>query len=69
MRRNILFIIVIQAILISSCKKDEVKYILDDFIQAGQKNGSGIEYVDLEPDINCTIIDPWKKPIQPFIWI
>jgi hypothetical protein len=61
MKRNILFIIIIQAILISSCKKDEVKYILDDFIQAGQKNGAGIEYVDLDPDINCTITDPWEK--------
>ena len=61
MKRNFLFIIFIQVILISSCKKEEVKYILDDFIQAGQKNGWGIEYTNLEPDINCTIIDPWKK--------
>lgn len=61
MNRNILFIIIIQTILISSCKNDEANYILKDFIQAGQKEGIGIEYIDLEPDINCTIVDPWEK--------
>lgn len=46
--------------LVGSCKKDELKY-LDNFIQAGQKNIIGIEYIDLVPDINCIIIDPWYK--------
>ena len=61
MKRNFLFIIIIQIVLISSCKKDDITYILDDFIQAGQKTGAGINYTDLEPNINCTIIDPWEK--------
>jgi hypothetical protein len=61
MERSILYIIIIQAILFSSCKKENVNYTLDDFIQAGQKNGAGIEYTDLDPDIHCTIIDPWEK--------
>lgn len=61
MKRNLLILVLIQALLISSCKKDEVKYKIDDFIQAGQKNRVGIEYIDLEPDINCKIIDPWVK--------
>ena len=59
MKRNFLFIILV--ILISSCEKDDINYILDDFIQAGQITGNGIEYTDLKPDINCTIIDPWEK--------
>jgi hypothetical protein len=61
MKRNFLLVLFIHVILISSCKKDEVKYTLGDLIQAGQKNGLGIEYTDLEPDINCTIVDPWQK--------
>lgn len=61
MKKCTLLIIIIQSILISSCEKNDVNYILDNFIQAGQKSGVGIKYVDLEPDINCTIIDPWEK--------
>ena len=61
LKSNFLLIILFQSILICSCKKEDVKYELDDFIQAGQKNGLGIEYTDLTPDINCTIIDPWEK--------
>jgi hypothetical protein len=34
---------------------------MDDFIQAGLKNCNGIEYVDIVPDINCTIINTWVK--------
>ena len=59
--RDGLILLVSMAILSSSCKKDEAKYILDDFIQSGQKQGPGIEYVDLVPDINCTITDPWEN--------
>lgn len=61
MKRNILCIIIIQTILFSSCKKTDVNYILNDFILAGQKIGVGIEYFDFDPDINCTIINPWEN--------
>lgn len=36
-------------------------YILDDYIQTGQKTGNGIEYYDWKPDIKCMIIAPWVK--------
>ena len=51
----------ILSVLLISCDKEGVNYVLDDFIQAGQKSGAGIDYVDFEPDINCTIIDPWVE--------
>lgn len=56
-----MLIITIQAILLISCGKNDKNYILDNYILAGQKERAGIEYVDLNPDINCTIIDPWRK--------
>lgn len=61
MKRNILLLLVIQVIFLGSCKDDEEKYILKDYIQAGQKEGTGIKYVSFDPGINCTIIDPWNK--------
>jgi hypothetical protein len=44
-----------------SCKDENVSFVLSDHIIAGQKDGSGIEYVDLEPDLNCTIVNAWNK--------
>jgi len=44
-----------------SCKKEEFSLVLPDEITPGQKYGSGIDYVDFEPDLNCSIIDPWNK--------
>ncbi len=60
---NILLInlTVLIIILAGSCKKNDVNHKLDDYILAGQKDGVGIHYVDVEPDINFTIIDPWHK--------
>lgn len=49
------------ALLMVSCQHDEVKLTLDDYILAGQKTGNGIVYTDPEPDIICTIVDPWAK--------
>lgn len=48
-------------LMFCSCDSNEIKYVLDDAIQAGQKIGNGIEYKDLNPDINCTIINAWVK--------
>lgn len=53
-------IFIILILLFSGCN-DKLDYRLNDYILAGQKDGAGIEYVDLIPDINCTIVDPWKK--------
>jgi len=61
MKKSILIITIIQAVFIYSCKKNDLNCTLDNFIKAGQKSGVGIEYIDIEPDFNCTIIDPWKK--------
>ena len=58
---NRLTIVFIVFILIHSCNKDDINYTLDSFILAGQKEGPGIEYVDFDPDIHCTIVDPWEK--------
>ena len=61
MRKNRLPKILVLVLLLFSCDKYEVSYVLDDFIQAGQTEGNGIAYTDLVPDINCTIVDPWVK--------
>lgn len=53
--------ITILFLFLLSCNKEDSVYILKDFIIAGQKEGSGIQYNDLMPDINCTIADPWEK--------
>lgn len=60
MKKTYLLIILIQTILFISCQKDDVDLKLCEFIRAGQKSGVGIKYKDLDPDINCTIIDPWE---------
>ena len=47
MKKLLLFLTVI--LLIFSCKDDEDKYL--SFILAGQINGIGIKYVDIDPDV------------------
>ncbi len=47
-------------LLLLSCGREE-EYVMNDFIRAGEQNGTGIRYTDLSPDIDCTIISPWDK--------
>ena len=61
MKKIFIFKFLILVILTNSCKDEVIVYTLDNYITAGQKNGYNIEYTNLEPDINCMIIDPWIK--------
>lgn len=66
MKRLLLLNLIIQLFLFGSCKKDDPKpddqvMVLDTVILAGQKSGVGIKYVDLEPDIDVTLVNPWNS--------
>jgi hypothetical protein len=59
MKKIILLKICCLTILFCSCNKNENKYVLDGYILAGQKIGKSIDYRDINPDIKCTIVNPW----------
>lgn len=59
MKKTVFYFCII--LILYSCHKNEVKYVLDDSIQAGQKMGDGVDYKDFNPDINCTITNAWQK--------
>ncbi len=66
MKKLLLFNLIIQLSLFGSCKKDDSKpddpvMVLDTIILAGQKSGEGVKYVDLEPDIDVTLVNPWHS--------
>lgn len=61
MKIKTLFIAVIIISAICSCKKDSDSLYTDDFIIAGQTNGSKTKYHDPDPDIECTLADPWEN--------
>ena len=55
MKRSYLFLSLI--LLIYSCDKKEEYFNYLTYITAGQENGLGIRYLDIEPDDTLTIID------------
>ena len=61
MKVKTLFIAVIIISAICSCKKDSDSLYTDDFIIAGQTNDNRTTYYDFNPDINCTLSDPWEN--------
>lgn len=65
--KNYIFRILLLLLLFHSCKKDEIKYTLDDFILAGQKNAEATEYINLNPEINFTIIPKFETTADTII--
>jgi hypothetical protein len=61
MKIKLLLFAVFVAAIICSCEKDSDSVYTDDYIIAGQVSGNGIDYHDPDPDLSCTLSDPWNK--------